>query len=126
LERRQMPGPNSRAHDVLVDIMLIRLWHVVESRFRKRLVVRAPDLVARAGIVLDAVALRQIVQVVAATRTDEISCEACFQQMDLYVEITLQGSDPALLMPLVQHHLSFCRDCREEFDTLLVACSGTY
>jgi len=122
--RCQMPEPSRQAHDVLVIIMLIRMWRVVITRFRRRVLVGTAASLSNAGAVLDVVALRQIVQLVAATRPDEISCEACFRQMDLYVEITLSGSDAARLMPLVQHHLSFCRDCREEFDALLAALRG--
>jgi hypothetical protein len=89
-------------------------------------VVRTLAPVAKAGVLLDAVALRQIVQVVWVTRSDEIGCEACFEQMDVFVEIALQGRDAAQLMPLVYHHLSFCRDCREEFEALLAALRGAF
>jgi predicted anti-sigma-YlaC factor YlaD len=56
---------------------------------------------------------------VLTTRADEIGCDECFEQIDRFVEMTLAGKDAAEAMPLVQDHLSRCRDCREEFETLL-------
>jgi hypothetical protein len=35
--------------------------------------------------------------------------------------MVLAGQDAAQAMPLVDHHLGRCRDCREEFDALLSA-----
>lgn len=37
------------------------------------------------------------------------------------VEAVMRGDDVARLMPLVQHHLDMCPDCREEFEALLRA-----
>ncbi|GAB4435863.1 MAG: hypothetical protein Kow00120_02850 [Anaerolineae bacterium] len=66
-------------------------------------------------------ALRGMVRGILATRPDEIACEACFEQLDHFVEMTLQGMDAAAAMPLVQDHLDRCKDCREEFQALLDA-----
>jgi hypothetical protein len=68
---------------------------------------------------VDAATLKGMVRMVLATRTDEIGCDECFDEMDRFVEMTLAGKDAAEAMPLVQDHLSRCRDCREEFETLL-------
>jgi hypothetical protein len=65
--------------------------------------------------------LKGMVRNVLTTREDEIGCEECFEEIDRFVEITLAGKDAAEAMPLVQDHLTRCRDCREEFEALLRA-----
>jgi hypothetical protein len=68
---------------------------------------------------LDPAVLKQMVRVVLSTRSDEIGCEECFDQLDRFVEMTLAGKDATEAMPLVHDHLERCRDCREEFEALL-------
>lgn len=65
--------------------------------------------------------IKDMVQMVAATRPDEIGCDECFEQLDRFAEEVLAGKDVAAAIPLVQDHLSRCRDCREEFEALLTA-----
>jgi predicted anti-sigma-YlaC factor YlaD len=62
-----------------------------------------------------------MVRNVLTTRPDEIGCDECFEELDLFVEMTLAGKNAAEAMPLVQDHLERCRDCREEFEALLTA-----
>lgn len=63
----------------------------------------------------------QMARMVAATRPDEIGCDACFEQLDRFAELHLAGKNAAEAMPLVQDHLDRCGDCREEFEALLAA-----
>ena len=63
--------------------------------------------------------LKQMVLAVARTRPNEIGCDECFEQVDQFVELKLQGKDAAEAMPLVQEHLDRCGGCREEFEALL-------
>ena len=63
--------------------------------------------------------LKEMVQSIAMTRPDEIGCDDCFEQIDQFVELKLQGKDAAEAMPLVQAHLDRCGNCREEFEALL-------
>ena len=70
---------------------------------------------------LDRNTLKQIVREVIATRPDEIDCQQCFEQLDHFAEVTLVGKNASQAMPLVQHHLDLCGDCREEFEALLEA-----
>lgn len=65
--------------------------------------------------------IKQMVQMVAATRPDEIGCDECFDQLDRFAEEVLAGKNAAAAMPLVQDHLDRCGDCREEFEALLTA-----
>lgn len=70
---------------------------------------------------LDPDELNKLMQVVEATREDEIDCEECLNRVDRFVETKLAGLDAEQAMPLVQDHLEKCGDCREEFEALLVA-----
>ncbi len=63
--------------------------------------------------------LKNMVRAIASTNPDEIGCDECFEQMDQFVELKLQGKNAAEAMPLVQDHLDRCGACREEFEALL-------
>ena len=65
--------------------------------------------------------LKRMVRGVLSTRPDEVGCDECFEQLDHFVEMTLVGKNAVEALPLVQDHLSRCRDCREEFEALLEA-----
>ena len=65
--------------------------------------------------------LAGMVQMISATRPDELSCDECFEQLDRFAELHLAGKSAAEAMPLVQDHLDRCGDCREEFELLLAA-----
>jgi hypothetical protein len=65
--------------------------------------------------------LKRLVRAIVTTRPDEIGCDECFEQLDRFVEMELVGRNPAEAMPLVEDHLSRCRECREEFEALLGA-----
>jgi hypothetical protein len=47
--------------------------------------------------------------------------DECFEQVDRFVEMVLDGRDAAEALPLVQDHLNRCDDCREEFEALVDA-----
>jgi hypothetical protein len=63
--------------------------------------------------------IKRLVRDVLNTRLDEIDCEECLEQLDLFVEMKLAGKDASSALPLVQHHLELCVSCREEFEALL-------
>ncbi|MBK8050755.1 MAG: hypothetical protein IPK16_28790 [Anaerolineales bacterium] len=69
--------------------------------------------------------IKQMVEMIGATRPDEIGCDECFEQLDRFAELVLAGKNAAEALPLVQDHLSRCRDCREEFEALLAALQAT-
>ncbi len=69
--------------------------------------------------------IKKIVEMIAATRADEIGCDDCFEQLDRFAEYALAGKNAAEAMPLVQDHLNRCMDCREEFHALLLALQST-
>ena len=54
----------------------------------------------------------------------EIGCDACFEQLDRYVELELAGEDADAAIPGLRAHLVGCPACREEHDSLHALVSG--
>lgn len=52
------------------------------------------------------------------TQDVEISCTECFDLVSQFVELEISGRDAAAELPQVKQHLSQCRACREEYETL--------
>jgi len=75
----------------------------------------------RSGAGLGSEALDQLLREILSTYPDEISCDECFEHLHALAEMLLADKNPAEALPLVQDHLDRCRDCREEFEGLLVA-----
>lgn len=65
--------------------------------------------------------LKQLFQAVLATSPDEIGCGKCYEQIEEFVEIKLEGKSAEAAMPLVEDHLKLCQECREEYEALLKA-----
>jgi hypothetical protein len=65
--------------------------------------------------------LKEIVRRMMRTRPDEIGCETCFDSLDRFVEMELEGKDAAQAMPLVKRHLEICGGCGDEYQALLTA-----
>lgn len=65
--------------------------------------------------------LKEIVRRILGTRPDEIGCETCFESLDRFVDLQLEGKDAAQALPLVQRHLEICGGCSEEYSALLTA-----
>ena len=49
----------------------------------------------------------------------EIGCDACFEELDRYVELEVAGEDADAAIPGLRAHLDGCPACREEHDSLL-------
>ena len=61
----------------------------------------------------------KLLQALATTEENEISCDDVFAVLDEFVEAVRRGENVLLYMPLVRQHLDMCPDCREEYETLL-------
>ena len=48
----------------------------------------------------------------------DIGCEECFERLDEYVELELQGRDAEAKVPGMRAHLDGCPACREEHESL--------
>jgi len=58
-------------------------------------------------------------RVLEKVRTEDVTCEEVFEQLDEYVEKEVDGKDAARLMPLLREHLDICSDCSDEYEALL-------
>jgi hypothetical protein len=65
--------------------------------------------------------LKEIVRRIMRTRPDEIGCETCFDSLDRFVDMELEGKDAAQAMPLIKRHLEICGGCNDEYQALLTA-----
>lgn len=66
-------------------------------------------------------ALKELLHRILKTQKDEIGCETCFEGLDRFVEMELDGKDAAQALPLVQRHLELCTGCGEEYKALITA-----
>lgn len=54
----------------------------------------------------------------------ELTCEACFDELDRYVEAELAGEDADAAVPGMRAHLAGCPACAEDHESLLAFLSG--
>ena len=62
-----------------------------------------------------------LLQKLAVTEEQEISCDAVHAVLAEFAERKQQGETVGHLMPHVEQHLELCPDCREEYEALLLA-----
>jgi hypothetical protein len=48
----------------------------------------------------------------------EVSCEACFELLDEYVDLEVAGEDADARLPGMREHLQGCPACREDHASL--------
>jgi hypothetical protein len=58
----------------------------------------------------------------SALETDEIeiSCLECWNLLDQYADLILDGAEPDEIMSSVRQHLNNCPTCTHEFETLML------
>jgi hypothetical protein len=54
----------------------------------------------------------------------EIGCDACFEELDRYVELEVAGEDADTGVPGLRAHLDGCPACREEHESLRALVAG--
>jgi hypothetical protein len=54
----------------------------------------------------------------------EVGCEACFEELDRYVELDVAGKDADAVVPGLRAHLEGCPACREEYESLRALVGG--
>jgi hypothetical protein len=54
----------------------------------------------------------------------ELSCEECFEQLDRYVELSLDGEQADKQVPGMRAHLDGCPACAEDFASLRELAAG--
>ncbi|MCW5878496.1 MAG: hypothetical protein KIS80_06480 [Anaerolineales bacterium] len=65
--------------------------------------------------------LKKLIRRALHTRSEEIGCETCFESLDRFVELELDGKDASQAFPLIKYHLELCTGCAEEYQALLAA-----
>ncbi len=68
--------------------------------------------------------LQKMIRMVMMTKSEEIGCDECFENLHRFAEMELAGKSPEDAMPLVKDHLDRCGSCREEYEALLEAIKG--
>ena len=61
-----------------------------------------------------------LLQSALETEEYEITCLECFNLLDQYADLILDGADPSQIMPTVRQHLKHCPTCTQEFETLML------
>ena len=54
----------------------------------------------------------------------EVGCDACFDELDRYVELELADHDADAAVPGLRAHLDGCPACREEYESLRALVGG--
>jgi uncharacterized protein with PIN domain len=63
--------------------------------------------------------LDALMRLVGLTKDDELSCEQCCENaVAEFVERELAGKSIPESLRAVEHHLSVCAECREEYEAL--------
>lgn len=99
------------------------------DRIRKWLEVGAPPADApfegaTDAPILDETAFESLMSVLSQTDDEEMSCEQVFAALDEYAEYLVSDQDAVTLMPLLEHHLCLCDDCRVRHESLLRILQG--
>jgi len=58
--------------------------------------------------------LRQI----ALTRDQEVDCSVCIQNIGEFTEKKIAGKELDVALANIEHHLSLCPECSEEYEAL--------
>ena len=68
--------------------------------------------------------LTQLLRRLLGPGRPEVTCEACFEELDRYVELEVSARDAEVGVPGMRAHLDGCPACREEYESLLALVSG--
>lgn len=62
--------------------------------------------------------IKNMMRLVGLTQESEINCEDCLTQVSEFAEMQLAGKSVSDGLKAVEHHLSVCDECCEEYDAL--------
>jgi hypothetical protein len=68
--------------------------------------------------------LKQMLGRLLGPAEPEIGCDACFEELDRYVDLELAGADADAAVPGLHAHLEGCPACREDYDSLRAFVAG--
>ena len=61
----------------------------------------------------------RLIEAIVGPTDPELSCDECFDLLDVYVEFELADRAADAQMPLMRAHLAGCSACRDDHDSLL-------
>ncbi len=67
----------------------------------------------------------KFLHILEKVRTEEMTCNEMFDQLDEFVETEVKSHEAEKLMPFVREHLDLCPDCEEEYEALLNVLENT-
>lgn len=62
-----------------------------------------------------------LLQMIQATKEEELNCGDCLQRLSEYVESKLQNLPLVQALKEVEEHLATCADCRDEYEIIKAA-----
>ncbi len=62
-----------------------------------------------------------LMRLIGLTRDDEIDCDQCLMRVSEFVEQELNGKTIPDSLQVVEHHISICSECCEEYNLLKLA-----
>lgn len=62
--------------------------------------------------------IQQLLQLIRSTRDSEINCERCLTLVAEFAERQLSGQPIPEALKCLEHHLSICAECQEEYAAL--------
>lgn len=65
-----------------------------------------------------------LMRLIGLTKDDEIDCEQCLALVAEFAEQALAGKSIPEGLKAIEHHLSLCAECREEYEVLQRALRG--
>jgi len=68
--------------------------------------------------------LKQTLERLLGPAEPEVGCEICFEELDRYVELELDGQDADAAIPGLRAHLAGCPACHEEHESLRALVGG--
>ena len=71
---------------------------------------------------LSAHQLDRLLEMLAVTKSEEMDCDRCLDELAAFVERERSSASPAAeIFAQVREHLAACSECNEEYETLLAA-----
>ena len=84
----------------------------------RRLLERPVPAAPTVAVPLDDQSIDRLLHLLCDTRDDELSCEEVFTCLDEYVDCLASHDHDMDRLPLVEHHLALCADCRDQLNAL--------
>jgi hypothetical protein len=62
--------------------------------------------------------MNEVIAALLGPGEHELTCEACFDELDRYVDLELAGADADRAVPGMRAHLAGCPACGEDHESL--------